>query len=416
MNLVMTTHTAPLQPSTTLPPTVTLTTTTNQRALWRDLAPICAIVFLEFLAMGLPLAVLPVHVQGTLGFGSFIVGIAIGAQSWATLLTRHAAGKRSDQRGPRAATLLGLLLSMLAGGIYAVSHAIAAPSVSLVVLMLGRGLLGAGESLVITGALSWGVALAGRERSGIVMSWVGVAMYGALAVGAPLGLTLAGQFGFVAMCMAASLSPVLALAAIRGARNVEPIGGVRLPFYRVVRLIALPGSGLMLSALSFGAIAAFSTLGFAERSWPHAALAMSAFGAAYVLARLLFGGLPDRFGGARIAIVSAALAALGQLGMWLATSGTMAVAAAAVTGFGFSLAFPSFGVEAIRRVPPQNRGVALGAYAACFDVSLGLGVPLLGIVVSVRGNAAAFEAGCVAALLALVIGIALSSSAKRTPA
>jgi predicted MFS family arabinose efflux permease len=141
---------------------------------------------------------------------------------------------------------------------------------------------------------------------------------------------------------------------------------------------------------------------------------MSAFGAAYVLARLLFGGLPDRFGGARIAMVSAGLAATGQLGLWLAPSEALGVAAAALTGFGFSLAFPSFGVEAIRRVPPQNRGVALGAYAACFDVSLGLGVPLLGAAVALRGYAAAFQTGCVAALLALLIGIALSSRTKRS--
>jgi predicted MFS family arabinose efflux permease len=92
----------------------------------------------------------------------------------------------------------------------------------------------------------------------------------------------------------------------------------------------------------------------------------------------------------------------------------MAVAAAALTGFGFSLAFPAFGVEAIRRVPPQNRGAALGAFAACFDLSLGLGVPLLGMVAALRGYAAAFEAGCVAALLALLVAIALLSSAKRS--
>lgn len=385
-------------------------------ALWRELAPLCGIVFLEFLAMGLPLAVLPVHVQTTLGFGSFAVGVAIGAQSWATLLTRHTAGKRSDQRGPRSATVLGLLLSAIAAATYALSRAVSSPSLSLSVLMLGRALLGAGESLVITGALAWAVALAGRERSGVVMSWVGVAMYGALALGAPLGSSVAHRFGFVGMCWAAALSPVLALAVVRRARNVEPVGGVRLPFYRVVSLIALPGSGLMLSALSFGAIAAFSTLYFGKNAWPHAALAMSAFGAAYVLARLLFGSLPDRFGGARIAMVSAALAGTGQLGLWLATSGPMAVAAAALTGFGFSLAFPSFGVEAIRRVPPQNRGVALGAYAACFDVSMGLGVPLLGLVVALRGYAAAFAAGAVAALLGLLVAVALSSSAKRSSA
>lgn len=326
---------------------------TSNATVWRDLAPISAVVFLEFMAMGLPLAVLPGHVSGTLGFGSFVVGLVIAAQSWATLLTRHTAGTRSDQRGPRSATVLGLLLSALAGTTYVASHAIAAPPLSLAVLLVGRALLGVGESLVITGALSWGVSLAGRERSGLVMSWVGVAMYGALAAGAPIGAALAARFGFVGMCGAAALSPVMALIAVAYARDVDPIGGARLPFYRVVRLIALPGAGLMLSAISFGAIAAFSSLRFAERSWAHAPLALSAFGVTYVLARLLLGSLPDRFGGARIAVGSAAVAALGQLGMWLATSGAMAIAAAALTGLGFSLAFPAFGVEAIRRVPPQ---------------------------------------------------------------
>src|SRR5512139_3167991 len=77
-------------------------TRTSTLPLWRELAPICLMVFMEFLAMGLPLPVLPVRVHETLGFGSFAIGIAIGAQSWVTLVTRHMAGTRSDQRGPRS--------------------------------------------------------------------------------------------------------------------------------------------------------------------------------------------------------------------------------------------------------------------------------------------------------------------------
>ncbi len=388
---------------------------TNQtKPLWRELAPICVMVFLEFLAMGLPLSILPVRVHETLGFGSFVVGLAIGAQSWATLLTRHAAGTRTDQRGPRSTAILGLTISVLAGTMYALSSAVPNPSASLAVLLVGRGLLGLGESLVITGALAWGVALAGRERSGLVMAWVGIAMYGALAAGAPLGSTLDARFGFVGMAVAAALAPLPGIAAAFLVRPVTPAGGARLPFSSVARLMWLPGAGLSLSALGFGAIAAFSTLLFRERGWPHAALAMSAFGAAYVLARLVFGRLPDRFGGARVAAASAAVAAMGQLGMWLATSSAMAVTAAALTGFGFSLAFPSFGVEAIKRVPPQNRGVALGAYTACFDATMGFGVPALGMVVGTFGYGAAFAVGAFTALASL--GIALSLGARAATA
>ncbi|MES1157947.1 MAG: MFS transporter, partial [Haliangium ochraceum] len=319
--------------------------------LWKGLAPLCAIVFLEFLAMGLPLPILPVHVHGTLGFGSFVVGLAIAAQSWATLLTRHRAGTWSDQRGPRGAALLGLSLSALAGALYALSYAAS----SLVLLLVGRVLLGVGESLVVTGALSWGIALAGRERSGVVMAWIGIAMYGALAAGSPLGSLLHASYGFMGMSSAAALAPLAALAVVALTPTVRlPPSATRLPFYRVIGLIWLPGLGLMVSAVGFGAIAAFSTLRFGQEGWSHAALAMTAFGSAYVLARMLFGRFPDRFGGARVAMVTAVVAAVGQLALWLATSGSMAVGAAALSGFGFSLAFPSFGIEAIRRVPPQN--------------------------------------------------------------
>jgi predicted MFS family arabinose efflux permease len=134
---------------------------------------------------------------------------------------------------------------------------------------------------------------------------------------------------------------------------------------------------------------------------------MSSFGAAYVLARVFFGKLPDRFGGARVAAASAAVATLGQLGLWLATSSAMAVAAAALTGLGFSLAFPSFGVEAITRVPPQNRGVALGAYTAFFDATLGVGVPALGLVVGAFGYGAAFGVGALGGLLSLGLAVSM---------
>lgn len=389
--------------------------TAQTRPVWRDLGPICLMVFAEFLAMGLPLPVLPLRVHETLGFGSFMVGLVIGAQSWATLLTRHAAGTRADHQGPRTTALRGLGISLLAGLTYALSTFVPNDSASLVVLLAGRVLLGLGESLVITGALAWAVTLAGRERSGLVMSWVGIAMYGALAVGAPLGAALQARVGFVGVSIAAALAPLPGLAAAFLVRPVAPVGGERLPFYKVIGLIWLPGTGLSLAALGFGAIAAFSTMLFKDRAWSDAALAMTSFGAAYVLARLLFGTLPDRFGGARVAVVSTAIATAGQLGMWLSTSSSLAIASAALTGLGFSLAFPSFGVESMRRVPPQNRGVALGAYTAFFDATMGIGVPVLGVVVGGFGANAAFAVGAGAALVSLLIASVLASRAPAAP-
>jgi predicted MFS family arabinose efflux permease len=110
---------------------------------------------------------------------------------------------------------------------------------------------------------------------------------------------------------------------------------------------------------------------------------------------------------------SAALVVIGQLATWLAPSPLLCIAAAALTGFGFSLAFPSFGIEAVRRVPPQSRGAALGAYAASFDLAMGAGVPLLGALAEPLGLDAIFLVGALGALLSLALGAWLHLGAAR---
>jgi hypothetical protein len=47
----------------------------------------------------------------------------------------------------------------------------------------------------------------------------------------------------------------------------------------------------------------------------------------------------------------------------------LALAGAVLTGFGYSLVYASFGVEAIRRAPPQSQGLAMGAYTAFLDLT-----------------------------------------------
>jgi hypothetical protein len=73
----------------------------------------------------------------------------------------------------------------LASAAYLASaHFAGQPVASVTILLVGRALLGVTESFVITGALRWGVALAGSQNTGKVMWWVGTALYSAFAVGA----------------------------------------------------------------------------------------------------------------------------------------------------------------------------------------------------------------------------------------
>jgi MFS family permease len=103
---------------------------------------------------------------------------------------------------------------------------------------------------------------------------------------------------------------------------------------------------------------------FANRGWANGWLAYTSYALAFILARIFLSHLADAIGGAKVALVFALVEAVGQALIWLAVRPEMALAGAALTGFGFSLVYLGFGVEAVRRVPAQSRGLAMGTYAA----------------------------------------------------
>ncbi|CAN7755129.1 arabinose transporter [Pseudorhodoferax sp. LjRoot39] len=369
------------------------------------LLPLAVAVFVGFLTIGLPLPVLPLHLSQHLGLGALGVGVVVGGQFAAALLSRAWAGNLADARGAKRAVVSGLLLAMASGIAYLVSLGFADARAAVWTLLAGRLLLGCAESLIVTGALGWGVGMAGPQNAGKVMAWVGIAMYGAYAVGAPVGVAVNARWGFTGISLATALVPLLALAIVLGLRGTAAAAHRRTPFYRVLGSVWVPGLGLALSSVGFGVITTFAALLFADRGWGPASVAFTAFGLAFIAARLVFGHLPDQLGGARVALVCIPIAVSGQLLIWGANDVSLAAVGAALTGFGYSLAFPAFGVEAVRRAPPQARGVAMGAYVAFLDISLGITGPAAGLIAGSAGVGAVYLAG--AAAVALSFGVAL---------
>jgi MFS family permease len=381
---------------------------TNKSAI-AYLLPVSLCVFFGYLTVGISLGTVPLFVHGVLHYNNFMVGLTIGIQSAATLAFRHYSGTLCDTKGSRFSVRYGVWMSVLAGLTYALASALTwAPGFSLLILCIGRIFLGIGESLMITGALAWGIGLVGHQRSGKVMAWVGIAIYGAVACGAPLGLWLMHSIGSAKAFLSIVILPWLGWFMVMRLPLVVAVGKARAPFYQVIKQVGLQGSGLALGTVGFGGLASFVALYFGQRGWGNASLALTVFGGAYILVRLFWAHLPDRLGGARVALFSLTIEILGQVLLWQAPSVTFALLGATLTGMGFSLVFPSFGVEAVRKVSPQSKGVALGAYMAFFDLSLGLTGPIAGWVAGQWGYAAVYAAGAISALAAFVLALGLN--------
>jgi MFS family permease len=368
------------------------------------LLPIMGVVLVAFLVIGFAMPVLPLRVHDELGLGTFLVGLVAGCQFAAALITRPWAGHFSDKRGPKRAVVAGLLAAATSGLLYLLSlQFTSAPSTSVAILLLGRLLLGGAESFVITGSVTWGLGLIDRQNTGRVIAWVGAAMFGAFAVGAPIGAVLYNSWGFAAIGVATTLAPLATLVLVAPVCGVAPAIRVRPSFLRVLGVVWAPGLGAALSSVGFGAITAFITLLFAARGFSHGWLPYSMFAGVFVVARFLFGHLPDRLGGARVALVCLVIETAGQALIWLAPTPWLALCGAALTGLGYSLVYPGFGVEAVRRVPVDSRGLAMGAYTAFLDLALGAGGPLLGLVASGTGLGSVFLVSALAALSSVPI-------------
>jgi predicted MFS family arabinose efflux permease len=106
-------------------------------------------------------------------------------------------------------------------------------------------------------------------------------------------------------------------------------------------------------------------------------------------------------------MVCLAVESLGLFLLWQSHSPWTALAGAAMGGFGFSLVFPAIGVEAVKRVPENNRGTALGVYTAFSDVSFFLTGPVAGAVIGLYGYASVFLFALISVLSALGIVIVL---------
>ncbi len=391
-----------------------MTSSSTRDPAARRLILLTAVLFLSYLCIAMPLPIVPVFVTAQLGYDNVWAGLGVGIAFVATISSRGITGSFTDRRGARLALRRGLML-YIAGALVGFGAGLmaATPLAAYSLLLGGRLLIGLGESLVTVSVVSWGVGMVGPARSSRVLALMGAAMYGALAVGGPIGVVLLDRLGFAATMAISAVLPALALLITWRMPGVPAHPDAERPsFLNVIGRIWWHGSIVGLQGIGFAAIGAFFVLYFRDQHWAYAGLGLTAFGGGFVLVRIFFGHMPDRFGGVPVAIVSLGVETIGQILIWTAPHPGFALAGAFLTGLGCSMVFPAMGREVMRLVEPHLRGTALGGFAAFQDIAYGLTGPIAGLVADRAGYGSVYLIGAIGAALGFLMAVSLHRASK----
>jgi len=380
---------------------------TSRGSTWNILSYVY-FTFICYLSIGLPLAVLPPYVHLRMGYSAVLAGLVISIQYIATLASRPWAGRISDRQGAKISVIWGMAACTVSGAtLVAASALYSIHWLSFWILILSRLILGIGESLGSTGATLWGITAAGPENTARVISYNGICTYGAMALGAPLGVVFDQFWGLGSLGILTILVGALSVFLATRKRPIPIMEGEHLPFSHVLGRVAPHGMGLALGGVCYSVLATFITLFYAARHWNGAALCLTAFGVAFIVARLFFIQTINAYGGFPVAMVCLVVESIGLFLLWRSNSASVALTGAALGGFGFSLVFPAIGVEAVKRVPENNRGTALGVFTAFADVSFFLVGPIAGTVIAYFGYSSVFLFALISVLCSLGIVIVL---------
>ncbi|WP_130803128.1 MFS transporter [Acinetobacter ihumii] len=364
----------------------------------RTLYPLVIALFLSYLTISAPLAVIPLYVHDNLNLNNFWVGIAVGTQFVATVLTRPYAGRIADQISAKRATLQGMIALLVAGSIYMLAFFLPTSiSIKFMILLVGRLAHGYAESLLVSGHLTWGLGLVGQARAGKLLSLTGMAMFGALAAGAPLGLWLFELYGFAAVALLILILPLFSLMIDGYIRATQPHSGHYPPLKHVIRYVWRFGLILALQGVGFACIGTFVALYFKQQQWQYAGYALTFFGLAFVAVRIFCGHLTDKVSGFSLVKYSLMIEAMGLFLLFISPRVEIALVGAVVTGAGCSLIYPALGVELIKGAPAQIRGTAMGVFSAFQDIAYAIYAPVFGLVALYLGYPSVFiAAGCCA--------------------
>lgn len=346
---------------------------------------------------------LPMYVKH-LGSGDSVAGLATALFSLSSLIFRPLFGNMLDNWGRKVVLIVGII----AYGTIVVSYNWIAVVAGLLILRFLQG-IGFSAYSTASGTVASDLVPADRLVEGI--GYYGMFQTAAMAVGPSVGLALVASSSYRGLFLisfslaVAGLIPALFLNYEKESKSLLKPEEKRQDMNKLVA--AKPanrskGEGRMKNgvfektALPVSTAAFFVTLtsGTVMTFLPACAFSrgiksigayFTISAAAVLIARFVSGRMVARFDISKVIPAGLALSATALLLLSFASTLSMFMAAAVLSGLGTGIVFPVFNSLVIKFSPKERRGAANATYYSAFDIGIGLGSIAGGFIAQYSG-------------------------------
>ncbi len=370
----------------------------QQVKLWnKDFILIIVINFLVFMNHLMILSTFPFYIE-YLGGSEAVAGFAAALFSIIAVVFRPFIGWMLDNGKRKIILIIGLCGMALMPIGYLVFA-------TLYLAFVCRMLHGASLAFSNTSTSTIATDIIPKPRFAEGMGMFGLATALATAVATALGLALMDYMGFTMLFLFAAVSIVIALILFL-MMKVPKVDVEKKPLNLkgLIDKDAVPASATALVfMLTYGALENFTAKFAAEQNLPSGGIFFAVMAVALLLTRLLAGKVTDRHGESFFAYSCNAAMLIAFLLMGLFPNVAIYLLAAVLAGFGFGGLEPALQSMAVAIAPPERRGSANSTFLCAYDIGIGVGGGIAGVLISSFGYSQMFVIMTMFNILSVVI-------------
>lgn len=362
-----------------------------------------------FMVFEMLLPTLPLFVTA-IGGGAKQVGLVTGIFMISAIAIRPFAGVLAKRFNKKYLLIFGIVISACSTGAYYLASDVS-------VLLLIRLIHGAGFGLATTYFATIAAEIIPKERRGEGIGYFGVGETIAVSVGPMIGIIALELYDFERLFlggMSILLLAVLMAVLVRRrpeARDTAEKGMVKVKVLE--RRVLFPSFLILLVGIAASGIMSFFSLYAIEKGFQSVGMFFFLIAAASFLIRLISGKIFDRFGAGAILIPASIFSIAGLSILYIAQTNAMFFTAAICYGFGFGSIFPAIQTWCINLVEEHEHEDAMGTFFNFFDMGIGGGSLLLGVVATIYSYQTLYIASVLVYLLFLLLYILFICSKRK---